>query len=86
MFQGGGPGADGGWPGLAEGHHEVEGVGQPEGTVAMEVIALEPVHDGRLGRHGFEGGMAREHAHGGVEAGVADAPLAHPAIAPAHVL
>ncbi len=86
VVEGGGPGLGGRGPGLAESHHEVEGVGQPEGAVAVEVVALEPVHDGRLGRDGLQGRVARQHARGGVEGRVADAPLADFPVVVLHVL
>ncbi len=71
---------------LPEAREEAEGVRQVEGAVVMEVVADEPVGDGRLGRHGLERGVGVDHAGGGVEARVRDAPHAHAAVVPGDVL
>ncbi len=71
---------------LAEDVHEVEHVRQKERAVVMEVVADEPVGDGRLRRDSLERGMRVNGSHGGVEARIGDAPDADASIVVGNVL
>ena len=57
-----------------------EGVGEEKSAVVMPVVGGKPVRDGRLGRDGLERGVRVNQAHGGVKAGIRNAPHADPAV------
>jgi len=71
---------------MAEVGDEGEQVGQPERPVMVEVVPLEPVQHGCLGRHRAHGRMGVDQPGGGVEARIAHPPLAHPAVVTGDVL
>ena len=71
---------------LVEDLLEAEVVRQQQSAVVAPVVAVEHVHDRRLGADRFQRGVGVDHPASGVETGVRDAEEADLAVVPRHLL